>query len=871
MSKFVVLTKENFEKMLPDAELIDAPGNEYVYQLPVADNVAIRIFSSVDKATGETRDKGADAIRLVPWNTLNNWPLDKGVKVYRVEGKTTIKERLERAIQTLKEKEYNVVDWGYVRAVLAQFPHNNFAQSLQDSLTRYGQLTDRQLAYVLGDTNPKGYPTFEAQAKQKRADFAVSFVSDAPEIAKQEKDDPKPILEYESATAGNIEPVAGDETELIPTADYPDYQYPFEYFNPVQSLTFPHRNSDTNLVIAANTSAGKTICAELLMDATLNEGRRVIYLSPLKALTQEKYDDWQTRFAGRNISILTGDYTLSPDKQKELFKANIIVMTSEMCDSRTRRMHTEKNYWLNEVGLVIVDEAHILATERGHAVETGIMRFTRLNPHTRLCLLSATMPNVKELGKWCTNLNKKQTEVIFCTWRPVPLDLNVVGYAPVTNGNGRIDYQATQAVKRATALDIIASKPDEKFLVFVHDKGTGRQLVKEIADRLGEQAEFYNADLGREERYAIEQSFRDRENGLRIMVSTSATAWGVNLPARNVVIVGVHRGMQEVDDYDIIQMAGRAGRYGIDDEGHVYLIVPGEDIVLWHKRFARPRDIISKLKEPYILAFHVLAEINNRVIKYPDDAVAWYKRSLGYLQGIPFEIDDAERLFGELLAMDMIKHNSKDEAVVTGLGKVSAWLYFNPYDVYNWMQNFQYVFYEGMENDNVALAWAVGDVSSEYLGYIPKQIYNEIDELRWMLRERRIKADKAVHKVLAYLHCLNGDETRNPLLNALMRQCRYDIDRVIQAVKLIDNMYAKWGKDEMWETLPARVIYGIPAEMAELVKIPGVGGKTAKRLWDAGIKTIADVANAKPSKLRKVFRSPKTMKKVIEAAKAMTK
>src|SRR5574343_90725 len=132
-----------------------------------------------------------------------------------------------------------------------------------------------------------------------------------------------------------------------------------------------------------------------------------------------------------------------------------------------------------EVGLVVVDESHILSTGSGHAVEAGIMRFTRLNPKARGLFLSATMPN----------------------------------------------YGMTQAKKQSMAVKLAMVKPDEKFLIFVHDKGTGRQIVRQL-EMEKEAAVFHNADLDLEDRKEIEASFRKRDGGLRVLVSTSTLAWG---------------------------------------------------------------------------------------------------------------------------------------------------------------------------------------------------------------------------------------------------------------------------------------------------------------------------------------------------------
>lgn len=876
---FVTLTKGQFEDALPEGwtEVDDSRSKEYIYQVPTPrPTVAVRVYSTVDKRDGVTRDVGADAIRIVHWDTVNDRPVGKGRKILRVEGATTIQDRIAQRIQSFLDavEGVEIIDFSYVKAVLHANQWSDFACSLLEQLEDRGHLTDKQLAYVLGDENPKGKPTFESRAKKKSPHFVEKYLEDLEEGEEDEsggsqgrtleKGDESPL---EPEEAPDKPPRETPAVPPVPTSGYGAWSYGFKNFNPVQSQVYPHISEDANMVIGANTSAGKTVCAELLMDYVLAQGQRVIYLSPLKALTQEKYDDWQKRFPEERITILTGDYTLSEKMKQQLGASGIIVMTSEMADSRTRRMESEKNYWLKEVGLVIVDESHILSTERGHAVETGIMRFTKINPKARILFLSATMPNVKELGDWLTTLNSKPTTVIYNTWRPVKLQMSFCEYPLRFNNWGREDYWASQEAKRGMAVEIAMSKPSEKFLIFCHDKGTGRDIVRRLRE-VGEEAKFHNADLDLNERLEVEKKFQDRENGIRVMVSTSTLAWGRNLPARNVVIVGVHRGISEVDELDIIQMAGRAGRYGIDDAGFVYLIIPEGSAEAWRRVFASPRPVTSVLNNRYTLAFHVLAEISNKEVLSKEDLLRWYERSLAYRQGImPFSREDAEGLMQDLLEMEMIGYKGLIP-YITGLGKVSAWLYFSPYDVYAWYRNFSRAFEIGL--DDLTLAWALGDIPSNDMGYIPNDVKTDVEEMMWKLRNRGITnvSDACTVSYGAY-HSLKGLDPEEGVLKAICRGLIFDIQRQTQAFSLMDGMYAKWGQDGLWKVLPVRIKYGIPEEIVPLTTIAGVGGKRAKAIWGQGLKSVEDVADLKnKKKLMKVL-TPVVASKIQRAAKEL--
>ena len=188
----------------------------------------------------------------------------------------------------------------------------------------------------------------------------------------------------------------GDASEFVQTETYTPFRYNFKKFNPVQSAVLPIRSKENNIVISAKTSAGKTIAAELVLDDTLARGRKVIYLSPFKALTEERHADWKARYAGKNLVIMTGDYELSPELAEQLKSADIILMTSEMLDSRTRKFNQERNDWMREVGLVVLDEAHILSMPgRGDAVETGLMRLPAIAPTPASSFLVPRSPTLR--------------------------------------------------------------------------------------------------------------------------------------------------------------------------------------------------------------------------------------------------------------------------------------------------------------------------------------------------------------------------------------------------------------------------------------------------------------------------------------------
>jgi hypothetical protein len=270
MSEYVVITKDQFEHSLGEFETINPPRvQEYVYKVKTENpNVSVVIYSSIDKALNATRSVGTDAIRIVLWNDKDNYPLGKGKRIYRVTSVESVAQRIQKTLDdfTVKARTIVLLDWTYIEAVLRETAvrqaGSTFVQSLYSSIKKYKKLTTGQLAYVVGDSNPKGRPTFEGQLKSKGWEYTPVFEEDITEELTEEQID---HIEHQSS----IEVITDTPNmELVSTQGY---NYKFDYFNPVQSLVHPLRNLDCNLVISSQTSSGKTICAEILMTQIMME------------------------------------------------------------------------------------------------------------------------------------------------------------------------------------------------------------------------------------------------------------------------------------------------------------------------------------------------------------------------------------------------------------------------------------------------------------------------------------------------------------------------------------------------------------------------------------------------------------------------
>ncbi|MEM4267202.1 MAG: DEAD/DEAH box helicase [Candidatus Woesearchaeota archaeon] len=167
--------------------------------------------------------------------------------------------------------------------------------------------------------------------------------------------------------------------------------------------------SGNNLLVCTPTASGKTLIGEIAAMQSVYNGKKAVYIVPLKALAAEKYKDFSTRYKDAKVALSIGDI----DKNESyLSEFDLIVITSEKLDSLIRH----QAHWLQHVGAIVVDEIHLINDpNRGPTLEILITLLRRLLPNAQLIALSATIGNSKELAEW---LN---ADLVVDDWRPVEL------------------------------------------------------------------------------------------------------------------------------------------------------------------------------------------------------------------------------------------------------------------------------------------------------------------------------------------------------------------------------------------------------------------------------------------------------------------
>ncbi|KAK1761209.1 rRNA-processing arch domain-containing protein [Echria macrotheca] len=436
------------------------------------------------------------------------------------------------------------------------------------------------------------------------------------------------------------------EYDYIPLSDHkppeqPARTYPFK-LDPFQSLSIASIEREESVLVSAHTSAGKTVVAEYAIAQCLKKNQRVIYTSPIKALSNQKYRDFEAEFG--DVGLMTGDVTINPT-------ASCLVMTTEIL----RSMLYRGSEIMREVAWVIFDEIHYMRDKtRGVVWEETIIL---LPDKVRYVFLSATIPNAFQFAEWIAKIHRQACHVVYTDFRPTPLqnyffpaggkgillivdekgnfkDNNfnqAMALVEENKGSDPADWRARQKGKGknkktnkggdkseeksdiSKIIKMIMKRKFQPVIVFNFSKRECEQLALKCSDAK------YNAP---DEVDMVDKVF---ENGIRtlsdedktlpqisnilpllrkgigvhhsgllpilkeiieilfqeglikVLFATETFSIGLNMPARTVVFTQVTKwdGVQRrpLTSSEYVQMAGRAGRRGLDDRGIVIMMI----------------------------------------------------------------------------------------------------------------------------------------------------------------------------------------------------------------------------------------------------------------------------------------------------------
>lgn len=394
------------------------------------------------------------------------------------------------------------------------------------------------------------------------------------------------------------------------------YEFPFE-LDDFQKDACRCITDGKSVVVCAPTGAGKTVIAQHAIHCALEQGKKVFYTTPLKALSNQKYNDFSEKYGIDKVGLLTGDTSINRGAQ-------IVVMTTEVF----RNMLYGTNFGsvtdnLKDVKYVILDEVHYMNDEqRGTVWEESIIYCPT---NVQIVALSATVANADKLTEWINTVHSR-TELINTDFRPVPLRFYYFDSSqpntllPLLTPNGTLnkkikpekkEFKHGKAVqKRNTVKDVVRNLHEKNMLPAIYftfsrkkcdeqmEKCASLCLVtpKEqeeirqiIDDYIAENPYLYKNKhieylmLGVASHHAgllpgwkvlVEKLFQ--KGLIKVVFATETLAAGINMPARSTVISSISKrtdnGHRTLTPSEFLQMSGRAGRRGMDEIGYVVIV-----------------------------------------------------------------------------------------------------------------------------------------------------------------------------------------------------------------------------------------------------------------------------------------------------------
>jgi len=405
-----------------------------------------------------------------------------------------------------------------------------------------------------------------------------------------------------------------------------------------------------NILVTAKTGSGKTLPAIYACADSLKKNMKIIYTSPIKTLSNQKYLELKQKFGEENVGILTGDIKFKPNAQ-------IIICTTEILRNVLYSNNTNRDININEVDKIIFDEIHYINNpDRGVVWEQSICL---IPSNVQIIGLSATIDNEKEFASWIAQLKDKPMNLIPTIHRVVPLTHYYYNYEDneiieiVTSKNKFQNYH-----KINKKYEII-NKVINPFCNFLKEKGLfntlffvfSRKKCEKICKMINinlvsseESAEILNIFDFQMSKYKSTYEHLPQYNDLRklcskgiayhhsgvipilkevveilfsknlikILVATETFAVGVNAPTKTVVFLELHKYCDnqvrflQSDEY--VQMAGRAGRRGLDKTGTV-IILPVDKLLKQQELQKMMIGSVPKIKSKFHFSYNFILKL----------------------------------------------------------------------------------------------------------------------------------------------------------------------------------------------------------------------------------------------------------------------
>lgn len=401
--------------------------------------------------------------------------------------------------------------------------------------------------------------------------------------------------------------------------------------DPFQKEAIMCIENDESVLVSAHTSAGKTVVGEYAITKSLNLKQRVIYTTPIKALSNQKYREFQETF--QDVGLITGDVTINPT-------AGCLIMTTEIL----RNMLYRGSEIIREVSWVIFDEIHYMRDkERGVVWEETLIL---LPDNVHYVFLSATIPNARQFAEWVAHIHNQPCHVVYTDYRPTPLEHYVFPVGGdclhmVVNDKGEFNDRNFELAMKLISNPGMTKKTENarfrgrnaegkdtgilKIIRMVMEKNLSPCIVFSFSKK---DCEVYAMQIAKldfntsEEKKLVDEIFHNAmdvlsdedkqlpqvenvlpllrrgigihhggllpilketievlfsEGLIKALFATETFAMGLNMPAKTVIFTSVKKfdgkDNRTITSGEYIQMSGRAGRRGLDDRGTVILMM----------------------------------------------------------------------------------------------------------------------------------------------------------------------------------------------------------------------------------------------------------------------------------------------------------
>ncbi len=681
----------------------------------------------------------------------------------------------------------------------------------------------------------------------------------------------------------------------------------YSELNPLQRLAVEKGVlGQRSMVICSATASGKTAVAEMAFMKTLMEsGRNVVYIVPLRALATEKYEDFETKYGpmGYRVRIQSGDRDLS--RSPFSLRFDILVTTSERCDSILR----SRPMWFDDVGVVIVDEIHLLDSEnRGPTLEMVITKFRKMNPRTRILALSATIGNAEEVSEWL------DADLVLSDWRPVKLSQGIYRNRKIRffeDEKERYQDVEGEAGPAAVRLAEDVVRRNKQALLFTSSRKGAERLSEDaalaIAPLLGEEdrirlsdladkilsdvdyptvqcrrlagvvrrgAAFHHAGETSKQKKLIEDSFR---TGLiKVISATPTLVYGVNLPAMRVVVRDLKRFSGFVSEYipvlEYKQMCGRAGRPQYDDHGEAVTIAKSkaEEGVI-EERYLRGdiEEIRSKIALEPVLRMHILGLLASSFVSRWEELMEMITATFyGHQFGASAELESKiETVVRDLVDYGFIEFK-EGRYLPTPIGKRVSELYIDPDTGYRLVRALSerrrrrkrlsdltlllMICYTVEMRPLLRLGGNWGEMEEKLKEIEGENVVEQPSEWGYEYEEYL----RALRTSMMFEFWINeaGEDAIMNTFGVPPGGLRSKIERadwLLYAASEIARLLRAGGRKEI-DVIRVRIKYGVRQEVLPLVSIPQIGRVRGRSLLKAGYRGIDDLKEASVIELANV-------------------